>query len=837
VTVTFGVYDFVRGNYAPLVEQFNAEHPDVQVQLVSLNGVMDGDSELPWDRRLAAAADSFAIWSGSPAGVEQGYLYDLGPLIAADSSLNVGDFYPNAIEADTQGRVGLLPTSLQLPLLMYNRDLFAERGVPTPTAEWSWADLRAAAEGIAQRDGETIATYGLMLSTRADLVGTGALHSLGPLIQGQDTAQVDLASPPFIAAVEEIVELVRDGVVYTPPEYPDGSFLYSSDYMPLIEGGRIGMWMSDVVQGSDAAGVQFATGIAPVPPDESQWRGMYREGVAISAGTQHPEAAWRWISFLSQQDLVANAGRGPETIPARRSLLELNTRYQELDEAGRAAVAEALEQLATNPRPDNSRRNSAFWQLPNAVTEAVKAVLDNDETPEAALAAAQSTLDEALAAASATTPTPAATPEPVVVATPQPVVAANPDAISFTFVTTEDVGPLRELAAQFNEQFPQFFVQVEPFSWPQDGTPVGIDTIAESAPCFQAWGPPTEENSAALLDLQPLIDADQSFPRDDLPPLLLAPYQRDGQSFGLPRSVTFRTLMYNPELFDAAGLAYPSADWIVDDFAAAAQALTTAEGDTGAYGFVPQGGWDMLVYLRMVGAPLVRGEGDGAVPDYGNPELAAAIQAYFALLRAASPTTAVSGYARDDNSDNAYTLVEGGRVAMAFAYGFDSYGGGAIERAFAPLPGSGRVDVIDFFSSGLYIAADAPSPEACYAWLRFLMDSSAGLVDGFPARVSLAESPEFLERAPAGAAELYAAARPELLAPNLGTSRSSLDSTQIDSYWLLRAADRAFQGGDLTQELTEAQFLTEQFLACVRSGETPGACAKQVDPTYDGWAE
>jgi hypothetical protein len=53
----------------------------------------------------------------------------------------------------------------------------------------------------------------------------------------------------------------------------------------------------------------------------------------------------------------------------------------------------------------------------------------------------------------------------------------------------------------------------------------------------------------------------------------------------------------------------------------------------------------------------------------------------------------------------------------------------------------------------------------------------------------------------------------------------------------LRAADRAFQGGDLTQELTEAQFLTEQFLACVRSGEAGAVCAQQVDPTYEGWQQ
>ena len=50
--------------------------------------------------------------------------------------------------------------------------------------------------------------------------------------------------------------------------------------------------------------------------------------------------------------------------------------------------------------------------------------------------------------------------------------------------------------------------------------------------------------------------------------------------------------------------------------------------------------------------------------------------------------------------------------------------------------------------------------------------------------------------------------------------------------WLTQAIDRTLQGGDAEAELADAQFKTEQYLACVRGGESDDTCKKQVDPSY-----
>jgi multiple sugar transport system substrate-binding protein len=55
---------------------------------------------------------------------------------------------------------------------------------------------------------------------------------------------------------------------------------------------------------------------------------------------------------------------------------------------------------------------------------------------------------------------------------------------------------------------------------------------------------------------------------------LLDAYATDGTSYALPSSFSDVVLYYNADLFDAAGLDYPTSDWTWEDEKAAAEALT-----------------------------------------------------------------------------------------------------------------------------------------------------------------------------------------------------------------------------------------------------------------------
>ena len=131
----------------------------------------------------------------------------------------------------------------------------------------------------------------------------------------------------------------------------------------------------------------------------------------------------------------------------------------------------------------------------------------------------------------------------------------------------------------------------------------------------------------------------------------------------------------------------------------------------------------------------------------------------------------------------------------------------------------------------MYISARTDKQQACWTWLKYF-STSTSVVGGLPARRSVAESDAVNQNMPGMAAvyQAYVAAldRAGQLAPG-GDAPGVLS---IDYYWFYRAIDQALQGKDLERELAEAQALTEQYVACVRSGSQRQACVQQADPNY-----
>ena len=62
-------------------------------------------------------------------------------------------------------------------------------------------------------------------------------------------------------------------------------------------------------------------------------------------------------------------------------------------------------------------------------------------------------------------------------------------------------------------------------------------------------------------------------------PQTLEAYKTPDGYYGLPRDFQTIVLFYNKDMFDAAGVAYPTADWTYDDLRNAAKKLTMVGAD------------------------------------------------------------------------------------------------------------------------------------------------------------------------------------------------------------------------------------------------------------------
>ena len=108
-----------------------------------------------------------------------------------------------------------------------------------------------------------------------------------------------------------------------------------------------------------------------------------------------------------------------------------------------------------------------------------------------------------------------------------------------------------------------------------------------------------------LEDLNPYLENDPSFSKNNFFPKILERFTYGGQLLAVPRDVApFACVFYNKKLFDEAGQPYPSDDWTWEDLLRLARALTKkdATGRITQYGFY---GWAWQDFVYGNGGALV----------------------------------------------------------------------------------------------------------------------------------------------------------------------------------------------------------------------------------------
>jgi len=132
----------------------------------------------------------------------------------------------------------------------------------------------------------------------------------------------------------------------------------------------------------------------------------------------------------------------------------------------------------------------------------------------------------------------------------------------------------------------------------EDRWPVG-DDWTEAFLASVAAGDPTDVvmwcgspfafmDGGKLADLNPLMEADNSFDKDDFYPSLTSMLVKDGKTYGWPYNYSTTIIYYNTKLFKEAGVDFPTEETTWTDILTMAQKLTKATGDptTEQWGFL-----------------------------------------------------------------------------------------------------------------------------------------------------------------------------------------------------------------------------------------------------------
>lgn len=279
--------------------------------------------------------------------------------------------------------------------------------------------------------------------------------------------------------------------------------------------------------------------------------------------------------------------------------------------------------------------------------------------------------------------------------------------------------------AAFEAEHPSIKVTYETAAWDAYFTKLQTLVAAKQAPDafelnFENFV--TYAEKGALADLTPLIAADTGFSTSVYNPTALAAFAQDGKQYGLVESFSNVVLFYNKDLFDAAGVAYPTADWTWKEELEAAQKLTNA--GAGVWGdFAPIQFWEFYKTIAQNGGAILSPDKKTVTID--SPQNIEALQWMIDKVSTYKVTPSDVEMAGQSSED----LFKAGKIAM-LRTGIWLLGDFAENAKFkwdiALEPGKTN-KAHHFFANGVAVSANSAHPAEAYQWIKFLTSSKAAV--------------------------------------------------------------------------------------------------------------
>lgn len=311
-----------------------------------------------------------------------------------------------------------------------------------------------------------------------------------------------------------------------------------------------------------------------------------------------------------------------------------------------------------------------------------------------------------------------------------------------------------QIVDEFETANPDISVSVEVSEWDSYWTKLKTLLAANTPPDIFAIDAPyylDYQSKGVLLNLQPYIDSNPTV-LDGIYPATLTAYNTPDGYFGLPRDFQTIVFFYNKDMFDAAGVAYPSADWTYEEMRATAKALTldnNGDGITDQYGFTTDL-WDMELFwssaIWAYGGDIFNTDRTQTL--IGSTEARQAWQFAYDMMfedKSMPDSTTAGQYGQD--------LFMAGIAAMTTIghWAVPSYAEAGLDFDVVPMPVGPAGQATSVNSAGFVVAQKSKNPDASWKFLQFVISPAAQtrLAEmGFacPVLQTVAESPVFLEQ-------------------------------------------------------------------------------------------
>ncbi|MEZ3487719.1 MAG: sugar ABC transporter substrate-binding protein [Lachnospiraceae bacterium] len=296
VTLTFALWDKLqKDGMEQMAAAFEKENPGIKIKVEMTPW------EQYWTKMQASGAGNTLpdIFWMHPEQVYEyargGKIMDITGRIEESDKVDM-DKFPENVNNDfnIDGKQYAIPKDYSTFGLWYNKDIFDDKEMEYPDETWDWDRLKEAAGELTDKEK---GIYGLLVQYNTnDSIYHYIWQNEGDIIN-EDETKSGFDDPATVEAVKYLVDFVEKG--YS-PAMPDYANTTADQY---FESGKAAMHIGGSWMCSEYTSIEgLNCDVAPLVTGKQRADLCGGMGYSISANTEHPEEAWKFMEFLAGEE-------------------------------------------------------------------------------------------------------------------------------------------------------------------------------------------------------------------------------------------------------------------------------------------------------------------------------------------------------------------------------------------------------------------------------------------------------------------------------------------------------------------------------------------------------
>ena len=227
------------------------------------------------------------------------------------------DFIPSLMDAFSfNGKTYGIPKDFNTLGLFYNKDLFDKAGLAYPTDDWTWDDLKSAAQKTTDLKDANKPVYGVCMAPDSGRFPIFVFQN-GGTVMNADYSDTTLDTEAAIGAAQFYTDFRANKTGASPADVGEGwqGTVFGKGQCAMVyEGGWLISYLRDQFPGT-----KYGVVLPPAGP-KGEGNLIFTVAWGISKNTKNPEAAWKVVDFLTNEASQKTVLESGFALPTRMSL-------------------------------------------------------------------------------------------------------------------------------------------------------------------------------------------------------------------------------------------------------------------------------------------------------------------------------------------------------------------------------------------------------------------------------------------------------------------------------------------------------------------------------------